>query len=718
MRGERENEIYSSNEDNKYEEYSLFPAEDYKVKEILKEDKENFKVDEFSLGEAPKKEEKERISNFDKLKDNIISHTPVVATTTLIGVVGASVLGFVPGVSEEINSKNPFGTVITDSLVDNSSFHEISIEGDMEVSKDVLRYYALIEEYDEEDKKEDYYAELNFENNHFSFSTGAFYGIKSYSYKIFAFNGSEEENAIYSSSIIPFSFDQSYQGNYKKLKPTEAKITFSDSDSYKVEIDTEFQSPYPDIFQYEVSAVTRSGEILDKYVGADSLVTLNAPYGEDLYFLYKDVSYFANDEIISNQYMTSDYSVVSIPNFYFDDEFGFDGTNFTLSYHFDTVYETNNFKLNLHLDNGDVIKEKTLEKINNEGTIVLNDYNEEIGDLSVSGELEFKDDKLDNYVHKVPIINNNYDMRYRLEVTSLRANLIDVTDLIPLKFEFDYLLPNDYLIAIYNEDRSIDEKIALKDSYFLKKITSLDGGTLSVSILKPDGTELRKVGDYLIHSLTEIKSTYIEPTITNYVNPGDSVVTYNEDNTVNIYRKVGFSSGDPNIYLDTMLYETMYENPSTGEIQYINAVHSKTTGTYSIMGNLTAFDYCFIYFTDYEKDGVIYEMNKEEPSGTLNLSNRAPVRLEVGYDEASDSTKIIVYNDSYFNIINSIIIDRNYYYFTDYTKKANSYIALIPGNVKNKIIELSMTLYDDNYDSYSIDCNLKGDRYKTYSFNI
>lgn len=38
MRGERENEIYSSNEDNKYEEYSLFPAEDYKVKEILKED--------------------------------------------------------------------------------------------------------------------------------------------------------------------------------------------------------------------------------------------------------------------------------------------------------------------------------------------------------------------------------------------------------------------------------------------------------------------------------------------------------------------------------------------------------------------------------------------------------------------------------------------------------------------------------------------------------
>lgn len=167
-----------------------------------------------------------------------------------------------------------------------------------------------------------------------------------------------------------------------------------------------------------------------------------------------------------------------------------------------------------------------------------------------------------------------------------------------------------------------------------------------------------------------------------------------------------------------MLYETMYENYSTGEIQYLNAKHSKTIGTYSIMENLTAFDYRFIYFIDYEKDGVIYEMNKEEPSGTLNLINRAPVSLEAGYDETSDSTKIIVYNDSYFNIINSIIIDGNYYYFRDYTKKANSYIALIPGNVTNKIMQLSMTLYDDNYDSYSIECNLKGDRYKTYSFNI
>lgn len=718
MKSEKENEIYSSNENNKYEEYSFFTAEDYKVKEISKEDKENFKVDEFSLGESPKKEEKGKISNFDKLKDNIISHTPVVATTTLIGVVGASVLGFVPGVSEEINSKNPFGTVITDSLIDNSSFHEISIEGDMELNKDVLRYYALIEEYDEEDKKEDYYAELNFENNHFSFSTGVFYGIKLYSYKILAFNGSEEENAIYSSSIIPFSFDQSYQGNYKKLKPTEAKITFSNSDYYKVEIDTGFQSSYPDIFQYEVSAVTRDGKILDKYIGADSLVTLNVPYGENLYFLYKDVSYFDNDEIISDQYMTSDYSVVSLPNFYFDDEFGFDGTNFTLSYHIDTAYETNNFKLNLYLDNGNTIKEKTIEKINNEGTIALNDYNEEIGDLSLSGELEFHDNKLDNFVHKVPIPNNNYEMRYRFEVTSLRANLIDVTDYIPLSFEFDYLLPNDYLIGIYNEDRSIDEKIVLKDSYYLKKITSGDGGTISVSILKPDGTEFRKVGDYLIHSLAEIKSTYIEPTITNSANPGDSVVTYNEDDTVNLYRKVGFSSTDPNIYFDTMLYETMSEDTSTGEIQYINAKHCRTTGTYSVMENLTAFDYYFIYFVDYEKDGVIYEMSKETPSGSLILTNGEPVRIEAGYDETSDSTKIIVYNDSYMNIKNSIIIDGNYYFFTDYTEKAASYIAIIPGNVTNKIMELSMTFYDDNYDSYSIDCNLKGNRYKTYSFNI
>lgn len=31
---------------------------------------------------------------------------------------------------------------------------------------------------------------------------------------------------------------------------------------------------------------------------------------------------------------------------------------------------------------------------------------------------------------------------------------------------------------------------------------------------------------------------------------------------------------------------------------------------------------------------------------------------------------------------------------------------------------LSMTLYDGNYASYSTECEMKGNRYKTYNFNI
>ena len=312
-------------------------------------------------------------------------------------------------------------------------------------------------------------------------------------------------------------------------------------------------------------------------------------------------------------------------------------------------------------------------------------------------------------------------MTYKLEVTSLRADLTGPkTDYIPLSFEFDYLLPSDYSITIYNQDRTIDEKFALRDSYYLNKITSGDGGIITVAILAPDGSEFKKVSDYTIYSVDEIKSTYTTPTISNSVNPGDSVVTYNEDNTVNIYRNVGFSSTDPNIYLDTLIYETLYEDPSTGEIRYLNAVHSRTVGKYSIMENLTPLDYLFYYIINYDKDGVTYQMYKEEPppSGNLYLSNRQPIRYEVNYDETNDYTKLIIYNDLYYYIKNQIIIDNIYYYFTEYIENVNSYQDHIPGNISGKQMNLSMTLYDKFYDSYSIDCEMKGDRYKTYTFDI
>lgn len=720
MKGKIDCELYSPSEENKFEEFSFFPAEDYKIHELKNDSKENFKVDELFQGEEPTKQVEKKITNFDKFKNKIISHSSTIVSTTAVAIASASIIGIIPDIIGD-NNKNPFGTVLTNSLIDNSSFYQISIEGDMEINSDIARYYALVKEFGKDEKQEEFYAELSFTGIHFVFNADVFYGIDSYSYTIIALNEKEEENVVYSSSLTPFTFDQSYQGTYQKLKPTETKITFTDNDFYQVEIDTGYQSLYPDIFQYEVSAITKGGNILDKYVGTDSIVTLEVPYGENLYLMYKDISYFAGEEIVSEQYMASGYSVVTIPNLNFDSEFGFNGQNFTLSYNFDTTYDFSSFSLYLCLDNGKGIKTKTIQNLEKFGTIILDEYNGEIGNLSLSGELEFQDDLLDSYKHKIPINDNHYDMTYKLEVTSLRADLTGPkTDYIPLSFEFDYLLPSDYSITIYNQDRTIDEKFALRDSYYLNKITSGDGGIITVAILAPDGSEFKKVSDYTIYSVDEIKSTYTTPTISNSVNPGDSVVTYNEDNTVNIYRNVGFSSTDPNIYLDTLIYETLYEDPSTGEIRYLNAVHSRTVGKYSIMENLTPFDYLFYYIINYDKDGVTYQMYKEEPppSGNLYLSNRQPIRYEVNYDETNDYTKLIIYNDLYYYIKNQIIIDNIYYYFTEYIENVNSYQAHIPGNISGKQMNLSMTLYDKFYDSYSIDCEMKGDRYKTYTFDI
>lgn len=332
MKGKGDSEIFSGNEENVCEEYSLFPAEDYKTLELKNEAKEDFDVKEISLGEEPpKKEEKEGLSKFDKLKDKIVSHTSTVVTTAAVAVVSATVLGFVP---EVIKEKNPFGTLIADSLVDKTSFHQISIEGEMEIGDEASRYCALVEEYGKDERKEEYYTDLVFTDTHFSFDVETIYGLESYRYTLLSYSEEEKENVIYSSSLIPFNLDQSYQGNYQKLKPTETKITFTETDTYEVEINTGYHSPYSDVFQYEVSAVTREGEVLDSYKGTDPLVKLHVPYGQDLFLAYKNISYFAYEEIISEQYMASDYSVVSFPRLSFDNTFGFDGQNFTLPYFF------------------------------------------------------------------------------------------------------------------------------------------------------------------------------------------------------------------------------------------------------------------------------------------------------------------------------------------------------------------------------------------------
>lgn len=74
-------------------------------------------------------------------------------------------------------------------------------------------------------------------------------------------------------------------------------------------------------------------------------------------------------------------------------------------------------------------------------------------------------------------------------------------------------------------------------------------------------------------------------------------------------------------------------------------------------------------------------MSKEVPSGSLRLKENEPVRYEASYDETSDSTKIIVYNDSNYFIKNELLIDGIYYYFNEYVERAGSYMSLVPGNV-------------------------------------
>ena len=209
----------------------------------------------------------------------------------------------------------------------------------------------------------------------------------------------------------------------------------------------------------------------------------------------------------------------------------------------------------------------------------------------------------------------------------------------------------------------------------------------------------------------------------NYKNPNDVLLTYNEDNTYNIYINGEFSTDDPDIYWMVCL-DGMHPGYSTQESVLV--IENIPDGTYGI-----------VYYVYKVINDIRYSLYSVSVSGTIGEHNHGlPIYIQSEDNPLSGIIELSLYNYIVFEKENiyAIITDADGKETIIECKPENivydeeTYQTIINLNVTNGFTsgKLYINMNDTNvnkgnnnsYDVVSQHVNIKGNIYKTYELEI
>lgn len=723
MKKNRSDEIYQCPEENGFAEFHAFPAERYSVSEEKEPPEEIVKIEEIS-SLTEKKEVKE--NKADKIPDplkktasKVIHSAPGIVTSAAV-IVSATAIGVLPFNKEE--KSYPYGQVIQENLQLEEDINAFSLKGEIRHWSSDYSYSIVFSQ-----KKEEAFLCEPLEkkilpeekSNSFTVSFPLCYGLDSYEYSIQCLDKSGNKNELYSFSK-EYSIDQSYQATYAKRKPTESRFEFLENGSVQVEVETGFQTTDDSPFSYQIDAIDRDGNLYGTYSGKDLVASFTIEPARELYFLYHDIGSFYLGEKDYQKHLTDENSIIEIPTIDLSDDYEFSDDHFAISYKTDSIYAEENVRLELTFDNGRESFKKEYPPISEIGFILLDDFKGEIGNLTVNGFFEFQDDRLDPYTHRIPIQEKEYQMNYHFELKEIQADISSPgLDYIPIDFYFDAMIPSTYQIKMESLDSVVSEIFDINDFIHLESLPSGDGGSLNISVLDSDGNIFKEMNDVIIHTSEEINSLQIRPDSYTNVNPSDSVITYNVDGTINIYRNMEFSSSDPNLYYDSFLYESQNIDDATGKTDYIGGIHHRSRERVSKMENLKMKTYLTLYYLIYYYDGVYYTLSSEMPSGSIQPDDSSSIDVLGTYDIDTDRTAITIQNNRLAHFDNRVEIGSMTYAYDDFVSSdKDSYTLTIAGNHIQEAITIHFNPYLDNYDAIASLCDVRGEKYKAYTFQV
>lgn len=596
----------------------------------------------------------------------------------------------------------------------------ISVSGDLTALDSSVSLGVYFAQYDSEGnliKNSEAKIMTDGELMSYSLECPAHYGVATYKYVVFTYpdGGDGQPVTVYESNIKSFNADQSFAASYERKTPANAVLAYYGDGSIEITVDPGFSTELDDVFGYKLAVVNGTGKVFGEYYGTgEAVITVDDVTDlDEIIFVYYDCAEFAGEYVEYESYQTEGIPFC-VPSLTLSDTLGFEGEHFTVSYTLNMIYDYDYASLDLLIEKGQLTYTKSVDVLSESGTVILDMVDGELGSVTVSAYLNFEDSTLNGGSHRLLLDSANLDMSYRFSVTGVLAD-ISGANTVPVTVKFDgTFIPSTYSLKVTDSEGYVNIAAPITDGVcsFNTIPIGLDD-VLTLTITDSNGDPWGETYTYSI-SQANAKENYTPPTF-NSVNPGDALVTYNDDGTINIYRDVNFSSENENVYYNAFIYSLSKEQDGDGPIAYKRSYDIIGRDRYAVIENIPMDTYFLIYYFMFDFDGVSYVMSTETPSGSVYFPESFG-NLEVTAENGS--TTVNVQLTSYGRIDDRVTVNG-----VDYTYESNGelleYISLsLDGEVNVTSVTVYYNCYYGNYDSISAGIEIHGNLYKAITFEI
>lgn len=604
------------------------------------------------------------------------------------------------------------------SEVDSSFINSIAVGGNLIRLDPSFTLGAYVMQYDSEGKpigeRVDAVLTADTEEMTYSVECDAYYGVATYRYVVYFVDDDRNTETVYESDVKTFGADQSFAASYTKITPADATIDRYDG-YIVITADPGFSTEYSDIFSYKLQVTDSSGNVFGEYCGTgQAVITVNNCADLDaILFVYYDCAEFMGVPV---EYAS--YSVEGVPfraaNLVLSDVLGFDGTYFTLSYTCDMIYDYASACIDLEITGGEAGYVMNVSDVSESGMIVLETVTGTPGEVTVSAELSYSSESGTRTVRAADV---GYDMNYRFSVTNVNADLSDGGSTIPVTVKFDNsFIPGTYRVCITDSLGYVDITVPMSDGYSYFNHIPADSDdamaddVITVSVKDANGNVWGSSCTYTI-SQTDAYANYTAPSMMNCVNPGEALVTYNADGTINLYRKVNFSCSNANVYYNAFIYGSYTYDETEGRTVYGDCYDIIGRDTYAVIENIPMREYyCFLYYLMFDYNGVSYTMYTEMPSGSVSFPENCAFAEVTVLD---GNTIVTVQLTQYGQLENRIIVNGTEYRYNDYDEtNMEKTILTIAGEQDVTSVTVFYNGYTQNYDDIRGDIAVRGNLYQ------
>ena len=455
-------------------------------------------------------------------------------------------------------------------------------------------------------------------------------------------NDNKEEIKYFNTTFSTKSYE--YTATFNQLSPDEVVIEYG-IDSNILIFNTNFNNYGDDSLKYRI--ILKDPETSEKYIydGSEEIALIDVPSNITVFNISYELYGISNGaQKVFETINVNDPLVISVITSEITDL---------------TLTDINKYQLSL-LINSDFVEEEIYNSVNLLITYDdLTTNNIVIEDVLVNEKMNFE--------VLVPSYCKSFNIDYTIDLLGANGNnprtitsskeftLENSYELIETQVETQDYSITRFLFKYHFIDENIT--IAVKDATS-DNVVMLYEGEDNILIELNASTNVQEYTYYLSNingealgeentvsfEIQDVKGDYNFQ----YVNPGDAIVTFNDDDTMNIYLDTVFETEDSSIY-----YVVRYINYNDGTVYNI-----KYTESVAYLEDVPFSNYGIEYFVFKTVNGLEYQLQNIAVSGGIEITLDGVLQSNLGTDDYGNPIVSIMYYD-YYNLSNFVLIADN-----------------------------------------------------------